>query len=145
MKSRIFTFLTFLLALTLLTACGTTASSNNDAPKAYGYADNLVGCWIQEPDEDGYLCAYQFLSDGTYLYRYEEYDQNDWHRGSAGTWYTEQDGTIFIHGSISSYRFISKDLVEFSQEGETIQMKRYDKNLGEIGDTMPRPDVWDNN
>ena len=143
MKKTILTALTLLLCLSILAACGSTVS-NNDAPKPYGYADNLVGCWIQEPDEDGFLVVYQFLSNGTCLIKYEQYRQNNWYSDTI-TWYTEKDGTFVIDDSVSSYRFVNKNLVEFSQQGETMQMKRYDKNLSEIGDDMPRPDVWDKN
>ncbi len=147
MKSHILTILTLLLlVLSLLTACGqrVTSSDTSDMPKPYGYADDLVGCWVQEPDEDGNLAAYQFFSTGTYIVMYED-SPSDWYKDD-GTWYTEKDGTILINGSVTrSYRFINKNLVEFSRLGTTWQMKRYDKNLSEIGDGMPRPDVWGEN
>jgi hypothetical protein len=133
--------LTLLLTLSLLTACGSTVS-NNDAPKPYGYADDLIGCWVQEPDEDGNLAVYQFFSNGTFMVMFES--ENTWSgwEKDDGTWYTEKDGTFVIDNSVSSYRIVNKNLVEFSRQGETTQMKRYDKNLSEIGKDMPRPDVW---
>ena len=101
--------------------------------------NELVGCWVAK-DENGYVCAIQFMSSEAY---YTEYQNAQGTSSDNGEYCAEADGTLCLKKT-SFHNFdynVSFGYFDYKVSGkkltlvngdETREFTKWDKNIGHI-------------
>ena len=147
MKRIVTISLILVMSLTAFLSCGDNAEKTvvNDeikVPAPYGYADELVGCWVREGE--GFIEVMQLLSNGTVLRKWYTYDEvsADWETDdSIESWYSEVGGFIFFNEyNFGNYTLVDKDTLVFEHKENPATFKRYEGNISDIVELHPEYD-----